>query len=198
MPKWAPRSPISSPTATTRKSAGDQRALQRRQGFADRLARRGLRLVAEQILAAPGSISDGRAGLRAMLPGLGARTALFCGSDLVAFGALTEARALGIAVPERLAICGFGDFELSRASEPPITSVSVDGTAMGRLAAENLLARLAGNAAPSRVLVPFRILPRATTGHPWTPGAAPGEVPADCLRSVSFFAGINQSETSPE
>ena len=145
-------------------AAGNSRAALRRQGFAEEVARRGGRLVAEQSnLPAPSGIADGRAGLRAMLPALGERTALFCGSDLVAFGALTEARALGIAVPERLAICGFGDFELSRASEPPITSVSVDGTAMGRLAAENLLARLAGNAAPSRVLVPFRILPRATT-----------------------------------
>ena len=38
---------------------------------------------------------------------------------------------MGIAVPEQLAICGFGDFELSRSGEPPFTTVSVDGAAMG-------------------------------------------------------------------
>ena len=145
-------------------AAGDSRANLRRRGFAEEVARRGGRIVAENShLPAPSGIGDGRAGLRAMLPALNERTALFCGSDLVAFGAVTEARMQGIAVPDRLAVCGFGDFELSRTCEPPITSVGVDGTAMGRLAAENLLARLTGHTAPARVLVPFRILPRATT-----------------------------------
>ena len=102
-------------------------------------------------------------GLREIAASLGRRTAVLCSSDLVAFGAVTEARALGIAVPERLAICGFGDFDIGRNSEPPITTVSVDGAAMGRTAAENLLSRLAGGTPPRRILVPFRITPRATT-----------------------------------
>lgn len=143
--------------------ASDPRAALRRQGFVDRLARRGGRLLAEHTLPPPGRIADGRAGLRAMLPALGPRTALFCGSDPVAFGAVTEARVQGIAVPARVAVCGFGDFELAQESEPPITSVSIDGAAMGRLAAGNLLARLSGGQPPARVLVPFRIIPRATT-----------------------------------
>jgi LacI family gluconate utilization system Gnt-I transcriptional repressor len=144
-------------------AASDPRAALRRQGFVDRVAKRGGSMVAERNMLAPSGIDDGRAGLRAIVPALGARTALFCGSDLVAFGAVTEARIQGIAVPDRLAVCGFGDFELTRLNEPPITTVSVDGEAMGRLAAGCLLARLSGGAAPARVLVPFHILPRATT-----------------------------------
>jgi LacI family gluconate utilization system Gnt-I transcriptional repressor len=143
--------------------ADDSRGVLRRQGYFDAIARRGGKLVAECIRPAPNTIADGRIALGTMLPELGERTAVLCGSDLVAFGVLTEALRLGIAVPERLAICGFGDFELCRESEPPITSVGVDGAAMGRLAAESLLARLAGRPAPSRVLVPFHILPRGTT-----------------------------------
>jgi DNA-binding LacI/PurR family transcriptional regulator len=46
----------------------------------------------------------GRLALRAMAPLLGDRTALFGGSDPVAFGAVLEARALGIGVPARRAI----------------------------------------------------------------------------------------------
>ena len=143
--------------------AADARAVQRRHGFVEAIARRGGTLIAERILPAPSSIGDGRAALRSLLPLLGPRTALFCGSDLVAFGAVTEALVQGIAVPERLAVCGFGDFELCQESEPPITSVGVDGEAMGRLAAESLLTRLGGGKPPGRVLVPFRILPRSTT-----------------------------------
>ncbi len=143
--------------------AVDTRAAARRQGFMDAIARRGGTLVAEYPLPAPSGIRDGRLAMRAMLPTLGERTALFCGSDLTAFGAVTEALAHGIAVPERLAVCGFGDFELCQESEPPITSVGVDGAEMGRLAAESLLVRLAGGTPPGRVLVPFHILRRATT-----------------------------------
>lgn len=120
-------------------------------------------MVAQRTLPAPSGILDGRVALRDIAPLLGERTALLCSSDLVAFGAVTEARVLGIPVPERLAVCGFGDFEISRGAEPPITTVAVDGRAMGRMAAENLLARMDGGSAPGRVLVPFRILARATT-----------------------------------
>jgi LacI family gluconate utilization system Gnt-I transcriptional repressor len=141
----------------------DSRGTLRRQGFVEGLTRRGGKVVAKHILPAPNTIADGRIALRAILPALAPRTAILAGSDLVAFGIITEARMQGIAVPERLAVCGFGDMELCRESEPPITSVGVDGTAMGRLAAESLLARLSGRPAPNRVLVPFHILARATT-----------------------------------
>ncbi len=88
---------------------------------------------------------------------------MFGSSDLVAFGALTEARLRGIAVPEQLAVCGFGDFELSRSGDPPFTTVRVDGAEIGRIAAEQLLARMNGAATPGRVLLPFTILPRGST-----------------------------------
>jgi len=144
-------------------AAGDPRGLARRAGFVSQVARHGGTVIEAAALRAPSGIADGRHGLRELAPALGPRTALLCSSDLVAFGAVTEARQMGIAVPERLAICGFGDFDIGRNSEPPITTVSVDGAAMGRIAAENLLARMAGGSPPSRILVPFRIIPRATT-----------------------------------
>jgi LacI family gluconate utilization system Gnt-I transcriptional repressor len=144
-------------------SGGDSRATIRRRAFARRVAELGGHMLAEQITPAPSGIGDGRRSLRAIAPKLGKRTAVFCSSDLMAFGAITEAAVLGIRVPDRLAVCGMGDLELSRASEPPFTTVAVDGAAMGRLAAENLLARMTGGSPPSRILVPFRIIPRAST-----------------------------------
>ncbi len=147
--------------------ANDSRARNRRAGFVRRVAHHGGALLAERALPSPSGILDGRRALREIAPRLGARTALFCSSDLVAFGALTEAAALGIAVPGRLAICGFGDFELSRAAATPVTTVRVDGEAIGRLAAERLLARLGDGASASargeQIIVPFRIIARNST-----------------------------------
>lgn len=146
-------------------SAGDTRALARARGFKQALARQGFALVAEEVAAAPSTIAAGRSGLRHMLPALTGRCALFCSSDLLAFGAVTEARLHGIAVPGSLAVCGFGNFELSAMSEPAITTVNLDGAGTGRSAAAFLLRRLAGEAPrdADRVEVPFQIIERATT-----------------------------------
>jgi LacI family gluconate utilization system Gnt-I transcriptional repressor len=143
--------------------ASDPRAAARSAGFARRVAELGFPLRAATIGHAPSGIADGRRGIRELAPHLAERTAIFCSSDFVAFGAMTEARKLGLAIPGHLAICGFGDFELSREADPPFTTVSVDGADMGRLAAEHLLARLRGETPVARRLVPFRIIPRASS-----------------------------------
>ncbi len=144
-------------------SASDPRAEARAGGFLRAAAEGGGEIIETRRLPAPSNVSEGRQALREIAPQLHGRTALFCSSDLIALGAVTEARALGIKVPDALAVCGFGDFDAGRASEPSITTVSVDGTAIGRQAAELLLARMAGAAAGPAVRVPFRILPRGST-----------------------------------
>jgi LacI family transcriptional regulator, gluconate utilization system Gnt-I transcriptional repressor len=144
-------------------TASDQRARMRGTGFCDTVRRSDGQLLAELILPAPSTIAAGRQALRELLPRLGRRTALFCSSDLVGFGAMVEARQHGIAVPDRLAVCGFGNFELSHSSEPPFTTVNVEGASIGQHAATFLLDRLAGNGTQRRVQVPFRIVERAST-----------------------------------
>jgi LacI family gluconate utilization system Gnt-I transcriptional repressor len=145
-------------------AAGDARALQRQDGFVRAVRDAGLEVVAQPVLPAPSTIAGGRQALRALAPDLTERTALFCSSDLLAFGAIVEARVHGIAVPERLAVCGFGNFELSAMNEPAFTTVNVEGTQIGRTAAQFLLRRLAGmEPEEGRIHVPFRIVERATT-----------------------------------
>ncbi len=157
--------------------AADRRARTRADAFARAALRGGGAVLANTVIPAPSTIGAGRAALRSLLPALtevgeGMRVAalvaprpiaLFCSSDLVAFGAMIEARANGVAVPERLAVCGFGDFELSATSEPPFTTVSVEGARIGQHAAAFVLDRLNGMAGARRVLVPFRIVERASS-----------------------------------
>jgi LacI family transcriptional regulator, gluconate utilization system Gnt-I transcriptional repressor len=148
-------------------AASDPRARARGAAFAAEARRAGGTMLAETIIPAPSTIRAGREALRALLPVLvrdgRAPVALFCSSDLVAFGAMTEARANGVAVPDRLAICGFGDFELSSTSDPPFTTVSVEGATIGQHAATFVLDRLGGAAGARRVDVPFHIVERASS-----------------------------------
>jgi LacI family gluconate utilization system Gnt-I transcriptional repressor len=144
-------------------SATDGRAQARTAGFTRQVRKDGFTLLPTVSIPAPSTIMAGREAVRRLLPELGRRTALCCSSDLLAFGAVTEARMQGIAVPDRLAVCGFGNFELGAASEPPISTVNVEGGTMGRTAAGFLLDRLGGQDGPRKTHVPFHIVERATS-----------------------------------
>jgi LacI family gluconate utilization system Gnt-I transcriptional repressor len=66
-----------------------------------------------------------------------------CVSDMSAFGALMECHRRGIPVPGKMAVAGFGDFEVSRYCYPSISTVAVDPHSIGRIAGEMLLAAAA-------------------------------------------------------
>ena len=145
-------------------TAHDSRAVTRTRGFTETVTKAGGSLVLDQHMPPPSTIGAGRAGLRALLPFLDHRCAVFCSSDLLAFGVVTEARMQGIPIPQQLSVCGFGNFELSAMSEPPITTVSLEGAGTGRTAAAFLLRRLAGEGPRDgdRVQVAFRIVDRVS------------------------------------
>jgi LacI family gluconate utilization system Gnt-I transcriptional repressor len=127
--------------------ADDQRALSRRRGFTDALRERGLEVASEVIVRAPSTLGMARDGLRRLLAADAAIDGVFCSSDQLAMGVLYEASARAIAVPERLAVVGFGNLGASAYSHPALTTVAVDGDRVGREAARLILERLAGKAA---------------------------------------------------
>ncbi|MEV8468278.1 LacI family DNA-binding transcriptional regulator [Fluviibacterium sp. DFM31] len=61
--------------------------------------------------------------------------ALFFAGDLLAAGALFEAQRQGLRVPQDIAICGFGDYPISREIVPSLTTVALPTRALGRRAA---------------------------------------------------------------
>jgi LacI family transcriptional regulator len=64
---------------------------------------------------------------------------VFAVNDVMAVGALSRARAEGLAVPGDIAIAGFDDIPTLRDVHPPLTTVRLPLAAMGRMAAEVLL-----------------------------------------------------------
>jgi DNA-binding LacI/PurR family transcriptional regulator len=71
-------------------------------------------------------------------------TAIMCGNDLLALGAISAARGRGLRVPEDVAVTGFNDFEFAQFADPPLTTVAVPGYDLGRLGAESLIGQLGG------------------------------------------------------
>ncbi|KAA8996995.1 LacI family DNA-binding transcriptional regulator [Affinibrenneria salicis] len=68
--------------------------------------------------------------------------ALVCVSDELACGALYECQRRRIKVPTDLAIVGFGDSDISRVCQPPLTTVTLPHRKIGIQAGKTLLARL--------------------------------------------------------
>ena len=77
--------------------------------------------------------------------------AAICVSDLSAFGALVECQRRKWLVPKRIAIAGFGDFEISSCSFPTITTVSVNCYDIGKRSGELLLRAIEGERADKPV-----------------------------------------------
>jgi LacI family transcriptional regulator, gluconate utilization system Gnt-I transcriptional repressor len=90
--------------------------------------------------------------------------AVFCSSDLLAMGVLTEARARGLAVPGALAIVGFGDVPYVADMVPALTTVHINGRLMGQKAAGFLIDRAEGRAVELPIVdVGFSVVERDTT-----------------------------------
>ncbi|WP_448208041.1 LacI family DNA-binding transcriptional regulator [Azospirillum sp. sgz302134] len=143
-------------------SADDERATIRRDAIIEALTARGVGDVISVPTPAPSSLSMGRNVLGELVDA-GFRGAIHCSSDAMAHGVVLEAQARGLSVPEDIAVIGFGDLDFAAYTSPPLTTVRVDRFTVGRLAAEALLARLAGKpVSPKVVDVGFDIVERAS------------------------------------
>jgi DNA-binding LacI/PurR family transcriptional regulator len=79
-------------------------------------------------------------------------TAVFCDDDVLASGVYLAARRLGLRIPGELSVVGFDDLDVARVLDPPLTTVTADARALGRVAFELLAAQMAGERPESRVL----------------------------------------------
>ena len=149
---------------------GDFRGIERRRGYEHAIQALGLpkaHMVA--IGDPPISIEQGGAAVVKLVEEWPEVEAVVCVSDPSAFGAIMECHRRGWPVPERLAIAGFGNFEISRFCWPSITTVSVNCYAIGQQAGQLLLQaleeRAAGRSLPPRIeRIPHSIIERESTG----------------------------------
>jgi LacI family transcriptional regulator, gluconate utilization system Gnt-I transcriptional repressor len=142
----------------------DERAGRRVEAFRSSALALGLADVPVALVPAPTTLKHGRDALQQLLathPGI---DAVFCSSDLLALGVLTQARVAGVAVPRQLAVVGFGDLEFAAAVDPALTTVHINGAAIGRQAAQFIVERAEGRAVAQRVIdIGFRIVERQST-----------------------------------
>lgn len=144
----------------------DTRGADRRAGFIAAMQAHGL--DASRLIAGgppPISMREGAEAMGRLLDTLPDTQAVICVSDLSAFGALTECQRRAIAVPGRLSIAGFGDYEIAGIAVPALTTINPFPRDIGARTAALILEVLDGEqASPARIAISPELLIRQSTG----------------------------------
>lgn len=90
--------------------------------------------------------------------------AVFCFTDTIASGTLSALWSAGVSVPGDCAVAGFDNILESRYTVPPLSTVDFDRRSFVQAALDLLGERMADRAAtPRRIVVPHRVIARAST-----------------------------------
>lgn len=123
---------------------GEHRSRKRILGFTQACDAAGLRVMT-QFVDDGMSTEEGTRAFRALLESHPDVDGVFCVNDALALAALMEARRMNVAVPRRVRIVGFGDFDIAAHAVPRLTTVRAPGYAIGERAAKRILARIEGH-----------------------------------------------------
>lgn len=112
--------------------------------------------------------ASGAAGLDRLLALRQPPTAIFCGNDTMALGALQRAGQLDLRVPQRLSLVGFDDLDVAVQVHPPLASVGAVKADLGRAAFEALFDLITGAATADdrRIVLSSRFIARASCAPP--------------------------------
>jgi LacI family gluconate utilization system Gnt-I transcriptional repressor len=142
-------------------SGDDERARRRNGAFQNAATLMGLPDVLTELVPTPTTLGSGRRAMAALMSRDSEIDAVFCSSDLLALGVMTEAQAQGIDIPGRVAVVGFGGFDFAADLFPSLTTVRIDGKAIGRQAARFITDRAEGLEPANHIVdVGFSIIER--------------------------------------
>lgn len=140
----------------------------RERGFRASLAAIGLGLPDELVRRGPYTFDTGYVHIAELLAVDDPPTAVFCGNDVIAIGAVNGAAAAGFAIPERLSLVGFDDLPMARWEVFELTTVRQPIEEMARTAARLLVERVEANEKlpPRRRVFEPALVPRRTLAPP--------------------------------
>lgn len=145
----------------------NDRTTKRLEGIRAELARHNVTLDDRMVIESPYSISDGKKACALLLSRDASRpTAIICGNDILALGALVECEARGLAVPGDISIVGFDNIEFATHSNPPLTTIDVPAGDMGIAAADYILGKLGGDEVAMHNSVEVKLILRSSSAPP--------------------------------
>lgn len=143
-------------------SRSDVMGQARMEGFESALSRAGHPLVDREVLLDSPGFYAGYYGLETLLSRRPDLDVVHFHNDEMAIGGLAFAQARGLRVPEDLGIAGWGGMEAASVLPRRLTTTVVPTTAIGKAAAEALVARLRGEPGQDVTVIPTRLVPGET------------------------------------
>ena len=146
-------------------------------GFLEALQVQGVEIDPELVREGSYSHQSGYQHTRDLLRLSDAPTAVFCGNDVVAFGAIDAARSLEVEIPRDLSILGFDDIPMAAWEVFALSTVRQPFADMARAAARMLAERIEHpeQAGPGREKIfATGLVKRSTVDRPRGAGAVPG------------------------
>ncbi len=133
--------------------------------YADVLASSGVPFRPELVCDGDYTKATGREAVRLLVEERQvAFDAIVAANDEIAIGAIEALQARGIQVPDDVIIGGFDDVSEARVVTPPLTTGRHPYYQLGYRASEILLSQIAGEAAPSEVILPMNLIIRQSCG----------------------------------
>lgn len=140
---------------------------ERRESFIARATAGGAEMRPEWIVGGDFQLLSGFQAMQQLLLQPERPTAVACGNDLMALGALRALRQAGLTPPHDMAIVGYDDVPVAALSEPALTTVAQPAYRMGAAAVELLLQRIHApgeEAEPVSLALPVRLVVRESCG----------------------------------
>ncbi|MDO9436696.1 substrate-binding domain-containing protein [Hydrogenophaga sp.] len=141
-------------------AGGNERVRARIAGTRAALKAAGLELRPEWMTQQPFTFEGGREAVRSVMNGSALPTALICGTDIQAVGAIGECRDRGLRVPEDLSVTGSDDIELAELVQPRLTTVRVPKAEIGTRAAKRMVSLIEGTDVPAEPDLTTRLVVR--------------------------------------
>lgn len=135
---------------------------ERLEGFRSALAQAGHPLADQEVLHDAPGFYAGYYGLETLLARRPDLDAAYFHNDEMAIGGLAFCQSRGLRVPEDIGIAGWGGMEAASILPKRLTTTMVPTTAIGKAAAEALVARLTGAEVREVTVVPTRLVPGET------------------------------------
>lgn len=140
------------------------RARDRLAGVLAAVARRGLSLPGSALAETDYGFREGFEAMQRLLGQATPFSAVVCGNDYLAAGALSALDRAGMAVPGRVSVASFNDNDFAPYLHPPLTTVRVPIAAIGEAAGQYLVERLAGRQPADPATLPVTLAVRDSTG----------------------------------
>lgn len=155
-----------SPCAAIHGPLSSSASRERFEGYSDALREAGMPLDPRFVRGATLGMQSGYAAAAELLGGRQKPRAIFCGNDLIAYGAFRRCGEFGLRVPDDVALFGFDDNPLNEWIAPWLSTIHVPYDSIGSSVSTELQRLWEGRAPARRVeqrLLPYQIQLRSST-----------------------------------